>query len=255
MRGLFTLIPSESKRLIAKAVAQLPEVQHAKKHGRLVIGLGSTNAYIINELFGRNLDPEHFVAGWITEGELKVQPREIRPKGMVFIKGEPVEMEAEDAVKDFTVDDVVIKGANAIDVSGVAGVLLGSEVGGTVGKVVGVLAARGANLIIAVGLEKLIPSVDNAVDMLGINRIDHAIGKKVGMMPLTFGRVVTEIDALDILFGVTAVHVASGGVLGSEGAVTIAIEGETSDVESAMKLIKSIKEGKPSGKKRPVRKR
>jgi hypothetical protein len=243
MRGLFTLIPSESKQLIAKAVAVLPEVQHALKHGRLVIGLGSTNAYIINELFGKDLDPEHFVAGWITEGELQVKPRENRPKGMVFIKGKAVNMEAEDAVKDFTAEDVVIKGANAIDVSGVAGVLLGSEVGGTVGKVIGVLAARGSHLIIAVGLEKLIPSVDAAMDMLGINRIDYAIGKKVGMMPLTFGRVVTEIDALDILFEVTAVHVASGGVLGSEGAVTIAIEGEKSEVEAAMELIRSIKEG------------
>ena len=242
MRGLFTLIPSESKRLIAKAVAQLPEVQHAKKHGCLVIGLGSTNAYIINELFGKDLDPEHFVAGWITEGELRVKPRENRPKGMVFIKGKSMEMEAEVAVQDFTADDVVIKGANAIDVSGVAGVLLGSEVGGTVGKVIGVLAARGSHLIIAVGLEKLIPSVDAAMDMLGINRIDHAIGKKVGMMPLTFGTVITEIDALDILFGVEAVHVASGGVLGSEGAVTIAIEGETPEVESVMELIKTIKE-------------
>jgi len=243
MRGLFTLIPKESKRLIAKAVAVLPEVQHAKKQGRLVIGLGSTNAYIINELFGKNLDPEHFVAGWITEGELKVQPQENRPKGMVFIKGKPVEMEAEDAVKDFTADDVVIKGANAIDVSGVAGVLLGSEVGGTVGKVIGVLAARGSHLIIAVGLEKLIPSVTTAVEMLGIHRIDCALGKKVGMMPLSFGEIVTEVDALEILFGITAFHVASGGVLGSEGAVTIAIEGDKPEVEAAMVLIRSIKEG------------
>jgi hypothetical protein len=240
-RGLFTLVPSESKQLIAKAVAALPEVQHALKHGRLVIGLGSTNAYIINELFDKNLDAEHYVAGWITDGELQVQPREIRPKGMVFIKGKSVEMEAEDAIQEFTADDVVIKGANAIDVSGVAGVLLGSEVGGTVGKVIGVLAARGSHLIIAVGLEKLIPSVDTAMEMLGINRIDHSIGKKVGMMPLTFGRVITEIDALDILFGVEAAHVASGGVLGSEGAVTIAVEGEEKQVKGVMDLIHSIK--------------
>jgi hypothetical protein len=242
-RGLFTLIPPESKQLIAKGVVALPDVQHALKHGRLVIGLGSTNGYIVQELLGKDVDAEHYVAGWITDGELKVQSREIRPKGTVLIKGEPVEMDAEDAVQDFTRDDVVIKGANALDVSGVAGVLLASPVGGTVGKVLGVLAARGSHLIVAVGLEKLIPSVDRAVEMLGIERIDHAIGKPSGMMPVTFGRVITELDALDILFDVDAAHVASGGVLGSEGAVTIAVEGEPEQVEQVMELIRAIKEG------------
>ena len=242
-RGLFTLLPSESKQLIAKAVAALPEVQHALKHGRLVIGLGSTNGYIIRELLGRDIDPEHHVAGWITGGELRVQDRAIRPKGTVLIKGEPVEMDAEEAIQDFAKDDVVIKGANAVDVSGVAGVLLASEIRGTIGKVIGALAARGSHLIIAVGLEKLIPSVDTAVEMLGIDRIDHSLGKKAGMMPVTFGRVITEIDALDILFEVDAVHVASGGVLGSEGAVTIAVEGEEKQVKGVMVLIRNIKEG------------
>jgi hypothetical protein len=63
------------------------------------------------------------------------------------------------------------------------------------------------------------------------------------MMPVTFGRVITELDALDILFDVEAVHVASGGVLGSEGAVTIAVEGEPEQVEQVMSLIRAIKEG------------
>jgi hypothetical protein len=60
---------------------------------------------------------------------------------------------------------------------------------------------------------------------------------------LRFGQVVTEIDALDILFGVEAVHVASGGVLGSEGAVTIAIEGEEERVKATMDLVREIKKG------------
>ncbi len=37
MQALFTLTSSESKRLLGKAVAALPEVQHAKEHGYLVI--------------------------------------------------------------------------------------------------------------------------------------------------------------------------------------------------------------------------
>jgi hypothetical protein len=240
-RGLFTLIPSESKQLIAKAVVELPEVQFALKHGRIVIGLGSTNGYIVQELLGKKVDAEHHVAGWITNGELQTQARELRPKGTILIEGKSVDTKAEDVIQEFTASDVLIKGANALDVSGVAGVLMASEVGGTIGKVMGILAARGAHLIIPVGLEKLIPSVDTAVEMLGIGRIDDALGKKVGMMPLTFGRVITELDALDILFGVKAVHVASGGILGSEGAVTIAIEGDTKPVDKALDLIRIIK--------------
>jgi hypothetical protein len=251
-RGLFTLIPSESKQLIAKGVVALPEVQHALKNGRIIIGLGSTNGYIVQELLGKKIDAEHHVAGWITGGELQTQARELRPKGTVLIKGESVDMEAEDVIKDFTVDDVMVKGANALDVSGVAGVLMASEVGGTVGKVIGILAARGSHLIVPVGLEKLIPSVDIAVEMLGIERIDYALGKKVGMMPLAFGRVITEIDALDILFGVKAVHVASGGVLGSEGAVTIGVEGDAKPVEKVMDLIKLIKGDKTVAQRRFV---
>lgn len=40
MRAIFVLTPSESKRLIAKAVAQLPEVKRALAEGEIVIGHG-----------------------------------------------------------------------------------------------------------------------------------------------------------------------------------------------------------------------
>ena len=50
MQALFTLTSSESKRLLGKAVAALPEVQQAKDNGYLVVSRGSTNAFIIEEL-------------------------------------------------------------------------------------------------------------------------------------------------------------------------------------------------------------
>jgi hypothetical protein len=46
------------------------------------------------------------------------------------------------------------------------------------------------------------------------------------------------------LTGVTAVHVGSGGVAGSEGAVILALEGDHDVVLSAFELIESIK-GEP----------
>jgi len=44
MQALFTLTSSESKGCWGKAVAAMPEVQHAKNNGYLVVGPGSTNA-------------------------------------------------------------------------------------------------------------------------------------------------------------------------------------------------------------------
>ena len=56
-----------------------------------------------------------------------------------------------------TSNDVVIKGANAIDPDGIAGVMLANPVGGTTGNITGPVMAKGINLVIPVGLEKSIP--------------------------------------------------------------------------------------------------
>jgi hypothetical protein len=61
------------------------------------------------------------------------------------------------------------------------------------------------------------------------------------MVPLSGARVITEIDALQILTGVQSFHVASGGSSGSEGAVTLVTEGNAVSVEKAIQLIESIK--------------
>jgi hypothetical protein len=70
------------------------------------------------------------------------------------------------------------------------------------------------------------------------------MGQSAGFMPVVNAQVVTEIEALTLLTGVTAVHVGSGGVAGSEGAVMLALEGEHDVVLAAFELIESIK-GEP----------
>ncbi|HAJ28233.1 MAG TPA: hypothetical protein DCG53_13490, partial [Syntrophus sp. (in: bacteria)] len=63
MQAMFTLTPAESKRLIGKGVAALPEIQHAQKNGYLLVGRGSTNAYILEELLGKKIKKEGYTAG------------------------------------------------------------------------------------------------------------------------------------------------------------------------------------------------
>ena len=70
------------------------------------------------------------------------------------------------------------------------------------------------------------------------------MGQSAGFMPVVNALVVTEIQAIELLTGVTAVHVGSGGVAGSEGAVMLALEGEHDVVLKAFELIEAIK-GEP----------
>jgi len=78
--------------------------------------------------------------------------------------------------------------------------------------------------------------------MCGIDRLSYAVGKRVGLMPVTTGRAITEIQALALLCGVTAVHVASGGIGGCEGSVVLVVEGSAGQVRLAFELVEAIKD-------------
>ena len=160
----------------------------------------------------------------------------------VFDKGVLQSGGTRDYVAELQGGDVFIKSGNAVDVEGNVGVLVGDPRGGTIGTTIGIIAARGVHLICPVGLEKLVPSVLDATPKLGISRIKYAIGNPVGYIPVTFAQTVTEIQALDVLTGVTATHVASGGLGGSEGAVVLVVEGEDDEVRRTMGLIQEIKD-------------
>jgi hypothetical protein len=58
------------------------------------------------------------------------------------------------------------------------------------------------------------------------------------------GKVVTEIEAINTLFGLKAVHFTSGGYGGSEGSVTLIVEGKDGDVNRCLDFIEKIK-GEP----------
>jgi hypothetical protein len=154
-------------------------------------------------------------------------------------------MTMEATLKDFNAESVFIKGANAVDPEGNAGVYVAHPCGGTIGYAYGILSARGCNLIVPVGLEKLVPSVKNAAQHLGQDTFYYCLGIKIGMIPLMNAQVITEIHAFRILFGQEAFHVGGGGINGSEGSVTLVVEGKKERLDRAIDLIESIK-GEPS---------
>lgn len=244
VRALVVLTPAESKRLIAKGVAALPEVKRALTKGRIIIARGTTNAFVAEELLGTTISKLYHAAGIVSSGELKAVPEKDRLEPSVIVDGKPSKESYRDVLQSFDAGDIFIKGANAVDMQGNAGVLVGDEHGGTIGGAWPILVSRGATLIVPVGLEKLIASVTDAAPGTGTRRWKYTMGSRIGLVPLTSALVVTEIQALEVLTGVAVTHIASGGIGGSEGAVTLALDGSDEEVSEAFELVKSLK-GEP----------
>ena len=244
-RGIIVLNSSESKRLIGKAVAALPEVRSALSRGRVIIGNGTTNAYVAEELLGQPMPKWRFAAGVIAAGRLDVTESATRLAPIALKNGRPHAGGWVELLGEFDGDDVFIKGGNAIDPDGNVGVLLASPVGGTVGQMLGVISARGSRLIVPIGLEKLVPDVVEAAAHCGIRSTAQTDGTPCGMAVLSQAQVVTELEAFELLAGVDAWHIASGGIDGSEGSVTIAVEGAAPAVEKAFTLAESLSGEKP----------
>ena len=247
--AMVVLNPSESRRLLAKATVATPEVRHAFERGTIIIARGITNAYVTEELLGMKIEPKAgltvgMVCGGITTGNSgpAATTRHVIRHGQA-VEGADSKVE----ILSFGPDDVFIKGANAIDREGNAGIFASSAVGGTIGMAWPVVTPRGAHLMMPVGLEKLVPSVIEGARCTGIHHFKWSTGMPVRLMPIELGLVITEIQAFALLAGVKATHIGSGGVAGSEGAVVLSLEGEEAAVDKAFDLVKSIKGEPPVG--------
>lgn len=242
-RALITLTPSEAKRLIGKAVAQMEPVREALREGIVVICLGTTNAFVAEEVIGKEVKEKgRFAIGIITPRGTCITSSKTRFKEIVIRKGNVTELPLKDVLGELGPNDVFIKGANAIDPFGNAGVFLGSQTGGTVGMSLGILLSRGVKVIVPVSLEKLIPCpIGEVIPRLGNRRFRYSMSLPVGMMPLP-GEVVTEVEAINILFGCEGFPIGGGGVNDAEGSRCYLLEGE--ELSNAWEGISRIK-GEP----------
>jgi len=231
--------PAAAKRLIAKGVAALPIVEHALREGTIVVTLGTTNAYVVEELTGEPIDHGAFAAG-VIDGLWNLNERIGEARDIILKRGKQVSPDPENLLASLAAGDVVVKGGNALDPFGTVGVLLGAPNGGTVARYVPTALARGVDIVIPISVAKSVhaPIGDLAVD-LGSGRMSLGDGLPCGMFPLS-GHPVTEIEALDLLFSVRAVHVASGGVGPGEGSVSLVLDGEDAAVESAYALLTEL---------------
>lgn len=242
-----SLTPSEAKRLIAKAVSQMPIVRAAFKDGKIFLKGGTTVSALAEELVGKKMP----ISGRITPQGTKAAISGIASFHRLLIdKGQPKSLESELEIEEAAVqmgkNDVLITGANALDISRKAAIMVGRPLGGSAG-VLPKIVARGIPTIIAVGWEKLIPCpIEEAVTEAGNETTDLAMGMAVGLIPLP-GMVVTETDAISMLTGVKATVIGAGGVKGGEGSTTFVMTGKPAQVKVAWELVRSIKGAELSG--------
>jgi len=132
--------------------------------------------------------------------------------------------------------DVILKGANALDLTRKqAAVLIGHPRGGTTITALQAAVGRRVQLILPVGLEKRVPG-----DLMELAaRINAPKESGFRLLPVP-GEVFTEIDAIRLLTGAEAEMLAAGGVGGAEGAVWLALRGSEKQLASAEELMREV---------------
>jgi hypothetical protein len=244
----FLITPSAGKRLIAKALAIHPTVLSALKDGTIVIVAGTTNGYVAEEILNKlgdstNFSRNHFFRG-ITihpnktvtaEGRLSDEskfPGDVVITKGVWQKGKTIA----DVVDSLKEGDVILKGANALDLEHKqAAILIGHPKAGTIGFALPAVVGRRVKLIIPVGLEKR------------INGDLYALAEKLSapgaggyrLLPVP-GQVVTELDAINFLTDANAELISAGGVCGAEGACWLAVIGTKEQEAAAEKIFAAV---------------
>lgn len=244
MRAQVVLTVSESKRLIAKGVAALDYVQDKLQKGIIVVASGSTNAYVYEELTGQSIDKRVYVTGRVTPAERPPSWKIDRMAPVVLVNGQPdADLDQFSALAKMSQGDIFVKGANALNYgANLAGIAIGHPTGGTIGRALGPIIAKKLRLLLPVGLEKEVPfSLQDASEILAEE--DDALGTVHSLWPVS-GTIVTELEAIYALFGVTAYPIGAGGIAGAEGAVRLLLVGPDQDVADAVALIKDI-QGEP----------
>ena len=114
---------------------------------------------------------------------------------------------------------------------------------GTTGTIMPYVVARKTQLIIPIGLEKqcVLPVMDIQLMM----RTPMESLNSIPSMFLLTGTIVTEIEAFEILSGVSAFQVGAGGIGGAEGAVHLVVQGSRDQVEEALRIAATV-HGEPA---------
>ncbi len=253
MRLQFSLTVNEAKVIIAKGIKARPDVKQAFSCGKILLKAGTTVSALSEELVGMPLG----ICGRITPRGATGPRHDLDvPHCLLVDKGRIVDVDSpegfEKAALSLGRSDVLVTGANAFDVDGNAAMMAGSPLGGFPGKILPAVVAEGVQVIIAVGLEKLIPGkLRDAVSAAGRRCIDASFGMAVGLIPIS-GQVVHEKKAVELLAGVKATVIGMGGICGAEGGTTLVAQGPSVEVCKLLEIVEAVKGADVSGAPRSL---
>jgi hypothetical protein len=243
----FLLTPAAGKRLIAKSIMHLPEMEDALKNRRMLIVGGTTNSYLAEEILSRigqlsGFRREGFFRGITFPPDYKMPGDRADGDGFIgdvfidkgqWIRGKTVF----DVIDSMEQGDIVFKGANALNIENrQAAIYIGHPKGGTISAILEAVIGRRVSLYIPVGLEKRVPGDLNR--LARIINAPNASGTR--LMPVS-GEIITELDAIRLMTGAEAELIAGGGVCGAEGSCWLGITGSADQVDKAEEIIRSIR--------------
>jgi hypothetical protein len=223
-------------------------VSDALKNETVVIVAGTTNGYVAEEVLKTlgifaGFSRKRFFrgitlpSGLAVTSEGRLTDESEFPGDVVITKGEWRKGKTiVDVIDELKEGDVILKGANAVDLQRKqAAVLIGHPKAGTIAVALQAVLGRRTRLIIPVGLEKRVNS-----DLFCLSeKVNLPITDGFRLFPVP-GQVFTEIEAVHLLTGATAELIAGGGVCGAEGSCWLAVSGTKEQEEAAEKLLASV---------------
>jgi len=238
------LTVAEGKRLIAEGIANDEAVRERLASGMIIITRGTTNTYIAERLAGLTAPHGSFMTGHIIpEGSPRIERERIDE--IVLINGVVVPMPYEEALQKMAPGDIVFKGANLLNYcKNQAAVNIGAPDGGTTARLRPFVGEGKGRLIVPVGLEK-----DCSWDLTALEAAYDGKNTREGSVPRLWvhkdARIYTEIEALRTLAGVEAFPIASGGIFGREGGISLVVAGTADQIEKALAAVAAVHGEKP----------
>ncbi len=248
MTKLYTISPASGKRMIAKALLQVPEILEALENRTVVITGGTTNAYVAEEVLGKLGQLEGFSRNRFFRGATLPHNYKREDSGntgdnsflgdVVIVNGTwDIGKTIFDVVDLLKVGDIIFKGANAVNLEDKqAAVLVGNPTGGTIMPILQCHVGKRVELYIPIGLEKRITGNINEIATL----MNSNNSSGVRYMPVS-GKIVTELQAVKLLTGADAELVASGGISGAEGSYWLAVTGTEEQLSKMDEVFGEVK--------------
>lgn len=228
MKFQISLTVEAGKRLIAKAIASLPQVERAMKDSKIIVKGGTTTSALVELLCGFPM----VISGRIVRQGAGTVNQAIQesPHALLIDRGVPSDLSGrwEEVVATMGPGDLFISGANLIDRQGQAALMAGAPIGGQALRYMAVMAMEGVECFVAAGLEKWAPCLLSESVMAATRRGCEGMGMAVGLVPVP-GRIIDEPEACRI-FGAQSVHIVGrGGLYEGQGGCTLVVDFDDAD--------------------------